>query len=98
MQIKTFWNILIKIIGLWLLFGCTSVIPQFFTTLSFTNGDLDIESLLMLWLMLFATIGIYMVLVWFFIFKTDWIIRKLKLEQNFTEERIDLNIKSTAIL
>lgn len=59
MLIKTFWKILIKIIGLWLLFSCVSIIPQFFSTLSFTNGDLNTESLMLLWLMLFGSIIIY---------------------------------------
>jgi lysylphosphatidylglycerol synthetase-like protein (DUF2156 family) len=98
MLIKTFWKILIKIIGLWLLFSCISVIPQFFSTLSFTNGDLNIESLLLIWLMLFATIIIYIIIVRLFLFKTDWIVEKLKLEKNFTEERIDMNIKSSTVL
>lgn len=98
MLIKTFWKILIKIIGLWLLFSCVSIIPQFFSTLSFTNGDLNTESLMLLWLMLFGSIIIYILIIRLFLFKTDWIVEKLKLEKNFTEERIELNIKSSTIL
>ena len=98
MLIKTFWTILIKIIGLWVLFTCISIIPQFATTLSFTNGSLNTESLLMIWLILFGEIFIYILIIRVFIFKTNWIIEKLKLENNFTEERIDLNIKSTTVL
>jgi cytochrome bd-type quinol oxidase subunit 2 len=98
MLIKTFWKILIKIIGLWILFGCISVIPQFFSTVSFTDGNLNIESLMLIWLMLFATIIVYILVIRLFLFKTDWIIEKLKLDKNFTEERIDLNIKSSTVL
>lgn len=98
MLIKTFWKILIKIIGLWILFGCISVVPQFFSTLSFTNGNLNIQSLLLIWLMLFASIIVYILVIRLFLFKTDWIIEKLKLDKNFTEERIDLNIQSSTVL
>ena len=98
MQIKTFWTILIKIIGLWILLNCISIIPQFFTTLSFTNGSLNLESLLLIWLMLFGSIFIYFLIIRVFLFKTNWIIEKLKLENNFTEERIDLKIKSSTVL
>ena len=98
MHIKIFWTILIKIIGLWILLNCISIIPQFFTTLSFTNGSLNLESLLLIWLMLFGSIFIYFLIIRVFLFKTNWIIEKLKLENNFTEERIDLKIKSSTVL
>ncbi|WP_413998196.1 hypothetical protein ACMDB5_10425 [Flavobacterium sp. W1B] len=98
MQIKTFWTILIKIIGLWIFLSSTSILPQFFTTLSYTNGSLDTESLLLLWLILLGTIFIYILIIRVFLFKTNWIIEKLKLENNFAEERIDLNIKNSTVL
>jgi len=98
MQINTFWKIVIKIIGLWLLLSSISLIPQFFTTLGFTNGKLDIEGLLIIWLVLFLAIIVYILIIRLFLFKTDWVIEKLQLEKNFTEERIDLNIKTATIL
>lgn len=98
MLINTFWKIIIKIIGLWLLFGCISIIPQFFSTLSFTNGDLNFESLLLIWLMLFGAIIIYIFIIRLFLFKSEWIVDKLKLEKSFNEERINLEIKSSTVL
>lgn len=98
MLINTFWKIVIKIIGLWLLFGCISIIPQFFSTLSFTNGSLNFESLLSTWLMLFAAIVVYILIIRLFLFKSEWIIDKLKLNKSFTEDKIDLEIKSVTVL
>lgn len=98
MQIKTFWKILIKIIGLWILLSCVSMIPQFLSTLSFTNGDLNTKTLMILWAVLLVAIIVYILVIRLFLFKTDWLIEKLKLEKNFTEERIDLNMKSSTIL
>ena len=98
MLIDTFWKLLLKIIGLWLLFSCISIIPQFLSTVSFVKGSIDFESLLLLWLMLFVTIVIYIMVLRIFLFKTAWIVEKLKLKNNFKEERIDLNIKSTTVL
>ncbi|MGS0747833.1 hypothetical protein [Halpernia sp. GG3] len=98
MSINTFWKIIIKIIGLWLLFGCISIIPRFFSTLSFTNGSLNFESLLMIWLMLFGAIIVYILIIRLFLFKAEWIIDKLKLEKNFNEERINVEIKSSTVL
>lgn len=98
MLIKTFWKLLIKIIGLWFLFSCISIIPQFLSAFHFTNGTLDTEVLILIWLSLFGIIIINVLFIRLFLFKTDWIIEKLKLENNFTEERIDVNIKSSTIL
>src|SRR6476620_169236 len=98
MQINTFWKILLKIVGLWLLFSCISLIFQFYSTLSFTNGGLNIESLLMIWLMLIVAIVVYIIIIRLFLFKTEWLVEKLKLEKNFNEDRIDLNIKSSTVL
>ncbi len=98
MQIKTFWKIVIKIVGLWLLLSSLSLIPKFSTSLYFTNGKLDIGYLITLWLMLLVAITVYILMIRLFLFKTDWVIKKLQLEKNFTEERIDLNIKTVTIL
>ena len=98
MEIKTFWKIVIKITGLWLLLCSLSLIPKFSTSLYFTNGKLDIGYLITLWLMLLVAITVYILMIRLFLFKTDWVIKKLQLEKNFTEERIDLNIKTVTIL
>lgn len=66
--------------------------------ISFINGSIDFESLLLLCVVLFATIIIFIVAIRLFLFKTTWIIEKLKLKNNFKEERIDLTIKSTTII
>lgn len=98
MLIDTFWKLFLKIIGLWLLFSCISIIPQFFSTISFSRGSIDFESMLVLWLMLLVSIILYTIVIRLFLFKTTWIIEKLKLANNFKEERIDLTIKSTTVL
>ena len=98
MLIDTFWKLLLKIIGLWLLFSCISIVPQFLSTISFANGSIDFQSLLLLWLGLFSVIAFFIITIGLFLFKTTWIIEKLKLNHNFKEERIDLTIKSTTVL
>ena len=98
MLINTFWKILLKIIGLWILFSSISIIPQFFTTLSFVEGSINIIALLQVWGILLGSIVIYFIIIRIFLFKTDWIIQKLKLNQNFNEDRIDLNIKPAQVL
>jgi hypothetical protein len=98
MLINTFWKILLKIIGLLILFGSFSIIPQFTSTLFFIEGSLGTSALLGVWGLFFASLLVYFFIVRFFVFKTDWIIEKLKLDKNFKEERIEINYSSTSIL
>lgn len=98
MLINTFWKLLLKIIGLWILFGAFSVIPQLSTSLSFLDGSLNTTGLLQVWGLLFLSLFLYFIVVRVFIFKTDWIIEKLKLDKNFKEEKIDINYNTSTIL
>ncbi len=98
MSIKTFWNIVIKMIGLLLLFNCISIFSQFFPFLNSTDGDLHMNYMLPLYLMFLGIFFIYILLIWLLIFKSDWLIKVLKLENNFTEEHLNLDIKSVDVL
>lgn len=95
MKTKTFWIVLIKILGLSILFSSLTVIPQFFSTLyaTFKDGNNYVEVSFFLIFILF----IYLLILRLFVFKPEWIIEKLKLEKNI-EESIDLNIKASTIL
>ncbi|KQS47413.1 hypothetical protein ASG38_08155 [Flavobacterium sp. Leaf359] len=66
--------------------------------ISSINGSIDFQSLLLLLVMSCTTIIILVIIIWLFLFKTGWIIERLKLKDNFKEERIDITIKSTTVL
>jgi hypothetical protein len=98
MTIRTFWTIFIKILGIWLVLDCLTVVPQFFSTILFTKSDTDMLTTLM-WLgAMLVTFVFYFLVLRIFVFKTNWIIDKLNLDKNFTEEKIDLNISSQTVL
>ena len=98
MLINTFWKIIIKSIGLWLLINCVWIIPQFASTLSFINGEVNWNSLIQVWIICIITIVVYIFAIRLFLFKSEWIVRVLKLDQNFTEERIGLEIPAKTVL
>ena len=100
MTIRTFWNLFIKILGIWLVLSALTVIPQFARMLTFfgTNSEgrlLGIGITIGLFLL---TIGIYALILRLFIFKTDWLIDKLHLDKGFTEEKLELNIQRSIVL
>ena len=101
MSIRTFWTILLKILGLSLVLAGISLLPQSLSAIPSFFGSNSAENMMVaIWiigLFLFA-IGIYAVILWLFVFKTSWLIDNLHLEKGFAEERIDLHIRQSTIL
>ena len=101
MKIRTFWTILLKILGIFLALKGVNVLIYLINS-SFIYLDWDIMKDWEAWLativsLVFA-IGIYFFILWLFVFKTSWLIDKLHLEKGFNEEKIDLNIQLSTIL
>lgn len=100
MSIRTFWILLLKILGIWLILGSLTVIPQFFSAFSFfsNNQNDNITGVIVVIALLLLTIGIYLLILKLFVFNSNWIIDKLKLDKGFQDETIDLNIKLKTVL
>ena len=98
MTIRTFWTILLKVLGIWLIIGGVSVSLQLISTLfTFMGEEFTANLVLMIVFTLFCT-AVYMLILWIFVFKTGWLIDKLHLEKDFKEEKIDLKIQTVTIL
>ncbi|MCA6422043.1 MAG: hypothetical protein IM568_04390 [Flavobacterium sp.] len=98
MTIKTFWTILIKILGMLLVLGALTIIPQWFSTMYYAYESGDNESLIILNLILLLILIIYYIVFKICLFKTSWVIDKLKLDRDFKNEHIELNSKSFTII
>ncbi|HCE58680.1 MAG TPA: hypothetical protein DER09_12850 [Prolixibacteraceae bacterium] len=101
MSIKTFWNILLKILGIWLILSGFGVIPQFiwaFSIFEYRPDGKIAAGLIYLAALLFITAALFFVILWLFVFRSGWIINKLKLDKGFDDERIDLNIRLNTAL
>lgn len=98
MKIETFWKTIIKLFGIWFLIGGLSTTLQSIQVFSYINGDLNIEAVIYTTLWIIGSIVIYSIIIRLFLFKTDWIIKNLKLSQNYSEDKIDINIKSSSVI
>jgi len=100
MTIRTFWTIILKILGIYLVLDSFKVIPQFISTLYTFASDPDQTRLVFIWtfVYLMSTVGQYVFILWLFVFKTAWLIDKLHLEKGFSEERIEFNIPRSTVL
>ncbi len=98
MEIKSFWNIILKGIGLWLILNCLYIFPQIAVTLftyQFMEGwNTAIPELFFGIIALF----VYILISGLFLFKTSFLISKLGLEKHFTENRIDITVSKNTVL
>ena len=98
MTIRTFWTIFIKILGIWLVLDSVTVIPQFISTLFYTDPNDTGQGFALSIALLLLTIGVYLFILRLFVFKTAWLIDKLHLDKGFDEEKIDLNVQLSTVL
>ena len=101
MTIKTFWTILIKIMGLWFVFVSLTVIAQLLSLLFFASQNSHspgIEKIPLYVGIVLVTAGIYIFFLWLLIFRTSLIIEKFKLTKDFPEEKLELSMERSAIL
>jgi len=98
MSIKTFWTILIKILGLLLIFGALTIVPQWFYSIYSAYQTHDFDSFIMLIFILLIVLFVYFIVFKFCIYKSSWIIEKLKLDKGFEDKKIELNSKGNRII
>lgn len=99
MQIRTFWTVVIKILGFWLIFEFLGIFSQLIMSLLYvfvpnTSEELAWSSLSISILILL----IYLLIILLFLFKSTWLIEKLKLDQNSGTETIQINLKPKTII
>jgi len=99
---RSFFAVLIKIIGINKIFNIIKEITQFVSTLSmftFTpDGHFAESTYLIITAYTMMIIGIYLLIIWVCVFKAYWIIDLLKLDKGFTEDKFEFTIQRSSIL
>lgn len=101
MTIRTLWTILLKIGGLWFLFLSLATMVQLFSIFLFASPNSHspgIEKLLFAIGIILVVIVIFILIIWLLVFRSAWVIEKLKLTKGFTEERLELTMEWATIL
>lgn len=94
MSVKTFWITLLKILGLCILLQSLPTIQQlisWFFVKSINGAGTYFFAMI-------VSLAVYFLILYFFLFKTNWLIEKLQLEKGFKENKIELDIKSFTLL
>src|SRR3569623_1657799 len=98
---RSLFAIIIKIIGIYLLLGAIVSIPQMIITVYSLRGQVsytDTKEMFGIAFFLIVTAVIYILIMRYCLFRTDWLIDKLNLAKGFTEEKLELNIHRSTIL
>ncbi len=100
MRVHTFWTIFLKILGIWLLLDCITVIPEFLVVLITVseNPHASVADIALAASASVLTLGLYILLGQLCLFKSAWLIGRLHLRKGFDEESIDLNFHRTSLL
>lgn len=95
---KTFWTFFLKIFGLYLIWQILTLLPSFFSTLVFMFRNDDKLSVFTT-LCAIVVIGCTFALIFrLCLFKTDFLIEKLRLNKGFEDEHININIHRSSLL
>ena len=95
---KSLFNIIIKIFGLFFLREIVNTIPQLISSLwYFTKADTLAEGL---WTFIYTAVvlAFYTFLVFKLLFRTNYFLDKLKLDQGFIQDEFSINISSSKVL
>lgn len=96
MTIRTFWMLILRIIGLFLLIDSLYIFPKFFEMFIFVFLEEPFLGTIFLIALLLICAGVYIFILRLLLFKTGMLIEKLKLDKNFNEDKIDIsNDKNT---
>lgn len=98
MEIRTFWRIIIKGIGLWFLINTLFIIPELIINLSLIDNQVGWNNSLSSLIFNILLFLIYIFFIRMFLFKSEWIIDTLKLEEHFTQKKIDIEISYETVL
>lgn len=101
MSPKSFWTILIKSLGIYILLQALVEIPSFINmtqTIYFDGFQPYTKTNYFAWAYLLLLLGIFWLIIWGCLFKTDWIIDKLKLNSGIIEEKLGFSMHRSDIL
>jgi len=94
----TFWKFFLKAFGLYLTWQTLIIIPSFFSALIYVNSTPDKSDWLPTISVTVLIILIFISVLRFCIFKSEWVIEKLSLTKGFADEKIDINIHRSSLL
>jgi hypothetical protein len=97
MTIKELFSVCLKLLGIFFIKDILIAIPSFFGVfISLFDGTG--ETIIFTSILSLASIGIYCIVIYFLVFKTNWIISQLKLAEDFSQDTLRINLHRSSVL
>jgi hypothetical protein len=94
---RSFWIILIRILGIWFVLDSLQIIYSYLTYIPLLSDATAISAILTALIITTLVIIFFFLILYLCLFRTDWIIDKLKLDKGFSEEKFELNMHRSSI-
>src|SRR5438270_11616227 len=97
MTARSFFTIVLKVLGVLFIKDIFIAIPQIFTLMYTIKYGQPEDNAILIAMTLFMLL-VYALVVYYLIFRTDFIIDRLKLDQGFQEDNFSFNIHRSTVL
>jgi uncharacterized membrane protein YidH (DUF202 family) len=94
---KSIFTIILKIFGLWFILGLMQVLPNSASIIPLIIQE-DLLLLIISSIFIAISLGIYIFVIWLFLFKTGLIIDKLSLDKHFDQSSFEINIQQRTVI
>jgi len=98
---RDLFTVILKIVSIYLIVEGFVLLPQMFFAI-YQYGRMMADSsqvdILEAGFFIVLAIGIYILVLRFCLFRTDWLVDKLRLDKGFSEEKFEINIHRSTIL
>lgn len=95
---KNFFNLVLKVLGLYLIIDILALVPQLIGPIIFLFDGNMLGEVVWTFVTSAMLIFIYGFCAYYLIFRSDWIIGKLKLDKGFDQEVIQMPVHRSTIL
>jgi hypothetical protein len=97
MLVQSLFNIVLKVLGIYFVKDIILTVPSLLSVF-YSFGDGDTSGAIATFLISLLTLFIYCIVTYLLIFRSEWIIEKLRLCENMPEDPIPLNIHRSTIV
>ncbi len=94
---RSFWIILIRVMGIWFVLDSLQIIYSYLTYIPLISNVTALGAILAALTITTFVLIFFFLILYLCIFRTNWIIDKLKLDKGFPEEKFELNMHRSSI-
>lgn len=95
---RSLFNIILKILGIFFIKDILATIPQLLSIFLYLKDPDSANEVVWTLVMTLLILAVYVLVSYYLVFKSEFIIDKLKLDKGFNQEIIPLNIHRSTIL